>query len=97
MCNTYVECDGASPPFFVKSRAEGKVISEESPVKSSGSNGVVERGVQGLEGHIRALYLALQDRLGCPVDARERIIAFIPESTVVDGATCNTLYIHTIS
>ena len=37
-------------PYFIKdfvnSRDEGKVILEESPVKSSGSNGVVERAFQ---------------------------------------------------
>ena len=38
---------------------------EESPVQSSGSNGAVERAVP---------------RLGRRVDARERIVAFIPES-----------------
>ena len=48
-------------------------------MKSSGSNGIVERGVSEVEGEIRALFLALQDRLGRKIDARERIVAFIPE------------------
>ena len=52
---------------------------EESPVKSSGSNGLVERGVQGVEGHIRALFVALQGRIGRKLDAKERIVYFIPE------------------
>ena len=52
---------------------------EESPVKSSGSNGIVERAAQGIEGQVRSLYLALQDRLKVKIDARERIVAFIPE------------------
>ena len=52
---------------------------EESPVKGSGSNGVVERGVEEIEGSIRAILLSLQERLGMKVDARERIISFIPE------------------
>ena len=64
---------------LVESRPDNKTVLEESPVKSSGSNGVAERGVQGIEGHIRALYLALQHRLQTKVDCRERIIAFIPE------------------
>ena len=72
-----------SMQYFIKdlieSRPDNKTILEESPVKSSGSNGVAERGVQGIEGHIRALYLALQHRLQTKVDCRERIIAFIPE------------------
>ena len=45
---------------LVESRESGRFILEESPVKSSGSIGVVERVVQGVEGHLRALFLALQ-------------------------------------
>ena len=36
-----------------------RTIIEESPVGSSGSNGVVERAVQSVEGQVRALKLAL--------------------------------------
>ena len=60
-------------------RPEGRTIPEESPVRSSGSNGVVERGVQEIEGGIRALLLGLQERIGRKIDARERIVSFIPE------------------
>ena len=38
---------------LVEARAEGKSAVEESPVGSSGSNGVVERAVQGVEGRIK--------------------------------------------
>ena len=34
----------------MEARVKGKTHVEESPVKSSGSNGVVERGVQEIEG-----------------------------------------------
>ena len=64
---------------LVESRESGRSHLEESPVKSSGSNGVVERGVQGVEGHIRAIFLALQGRIGRKIDAREKIVNFIPE------------------
>ena len=40
---------------------------------------MVERGVQGVEGHIRAIFLALQGRMGRKIDAREKIVNFIPE------------------
>ena len=67
----------------VEARAEGKTLVEESPVKftasSSGSAGVVERAVQEMEGKIRAIFLGLEERLGRQLDARERIVAFIPE------------------
>ena len=64
---------------LIDDRRDGKTIVEESPKKSNGSNGIVERGVQDVEGEIRALFLGLQDRLGRKIDARERIVAFIPE------------------
>ena len=43
----------------VEARAEGKAHVEESPVKISGSNGIVEKGVQEVEWSIRAGFLAL--------------------------------------
>ena len=64
---------------LIEERGEGKTIPEESPKKSSGSNGIAERAVQELEGQIRVLFLGLQGRLGRELDAREGIVAFIPE------------------
>ncbi len=63
----------------MESRESGRPILEESPVKRSGSNGVVERGVQGIEGQVRALFLALQGRIGRKLDARQKVVNFIPE------------------
>jgi len=62
---------------ILAARPEGKTIPEESPKKSSGSNGVVERGVQEIEGRIRALYIGLDDCLGRKIDARESILSFM--------------------
>ena len=39
----------------------------------------LEREVQAIEGRMRAMFLGLQERLGRKLDARERIVAFIPE------------------
>ncbi|MEC8428648.1 MAG: hypothetical protein VXZ35_09490, partial [Pseudomonadota bacterium] len=64
---------------LVKQRAANKTLVEEAPKKSSGSNGAVERAVQEVEGAVRAGFLALQERLGRKVDARERLVAFLPE------------------
>ncbi len=61
---------------FIEERGEGKIILEESPVGSSGSNGVVERGVQSLEGQVRVLLLALERRLGFRVEATWPIVTF---------------------
>ena len=49
---------------FVKAREDGQTVLEESPVKSSGSNGIIERGVQGVEGQIRALFWDLKREWG---------------------------------
>ena len=64
---------------LVEAREEGRTITEESPVKSSGSNGRAERAVQTLEGHIRVLLLGLEARLGMRVDAKEPIVTYMPE------------------
>ena len=57
---------------LVGSRESGRSILEESPIKSGGSNGVVERVVRVVEGHIRILFLALQGRMGRNIDAKKR-------------------------
>ena len=49
---------------IVKAREEGRTVVEESPKQSSGSNGVVERAVQEVEGQMRALLIAVETRLG---------------------------------
>ena len=69
--------------YFVKdlidSRPAGQTVIEESPVKSSGSNGVVERSVQGIEGQLRVILLAFEKRIGHKVDAKEPVVTFMPE------------------
>ena len=39
----------------------------------------MEREVQEIEGQVRVLFMGFQERLKRKVDARERIVAFIPE------------------
>ena len=63
----------------VKDRELGKTIVEQSPAGSSQSNGVVERAVQGLEGQMRVMLLALEGRVGRTVDPEEAIVTFLPE------------------
>jgi len=66
---------------IIQDRPEGRTITENSPVRSSGSNGVVERGVQEIEGQIRTLLLGFESRIGRRLDSRERVIGF--ESTLL--------------
>ena len=64
---------------LVKVRMEDRTHIEESPVRSSGSNGVVERKVQGIEGQLRTMLSALEARLGVGVDAKEKVVVFMAE------------------
>eukprot|EP00973_Karenia_brevis_P028058 3863671-Karenia_brevis.AAC.1 len=59
-------------------RTDCKTVVEEALKKVKGSNGIVERAVQEIEGRIRAILLSLEERLGRDIDAKERIVAFIP-------------------
>ena len=63
----------------VKAREEGRTIVEESPVGSSGSNGVVERAAQSIEGQIRVILLALEERIGRQANPQEAVATFMPE------------------
>eukprot|EP00973_Karenia_brevis_P028067 3865025-Karenia_brevis.AAC.1 len=58
-------------------RHGNKTSVEEVPKGSKGSNGVVERAVQEIEGRIRSLLMSLEERLVREIDAKERIVAFI--------------------
>ena len=56
-----------------------RTIVEESPIGSHASNGIVERAVQTVEGHIRVMKIALEARLGIQVDAGANVVTFMAE------------------
>eukprot|EP00973_Karenia_brevis_P038437 5300881-Karenia_brevis.AAC.1 len=60
-------------------RSGSRTNVEEVPKGSKGSNGIVERAVQEIEGRIRSLLLSLEERLNRDIDAKERIVASIPQ------------------
>jgi len=64
-----------------RSRGEGsgRWIAEFSPVKSSASNGVVERGIQSAQGQIRVLKDGLESRWKREIAAVECIVPWIVE------------------
>ena len=64
---------------FCEAREDGRTVLEESPVRSSGSNGRAERAVQSVEAQMRVLLLSLEQNLGFKVDAREPILTYLPE------------------
>jgi hypothetical protein len=57
----------------------GKCIPEHSPVGSSASNGVIERGVQSVEQMIRVLKSGLQERWGLNITTFHPIIPWLVE------------------
>ena len=64
---------------MVEGRPQGQTVVELSPVKSSGSNGMVEKCIQELEGQLRAILLAFEARVGREVNAKEPVVTFMPE------------------
>ena len=64
---------------LVAQREDGRTIVEESPVQSSGSNGVVEKAVQIVEGQIRVVLMALEEKVGRQPDPEEAVVTFISE------------------
>ena len=62
---------------LVSERTEGQTVVEESPVGSSGCNGVVERAVQEDEGDVRALLMGLEGRVEFRTDAKRPILTFL--------------------
>ena len=63
----------------VKARGGVATKVEKSPVGSSASNGVVERAAQGVEGLIRTLKVACEERWGVTLGPEEKTVAFIAE------------------
>ena len=57
----------------------GKTIPEHSPVGSSGSNGVVERGIQSIEEMLRVMRSALEERLGVALDVTSSVWPWMTE------------------
>ena len=64
-------------------RAPARTLTEESPVGSSASNGVVERGILAAEGQIRVLKDALEERTKCVLESEHPILAWFVEFAAV--------------
>ena len=62
---------------------QGRAIPEASPTGSSGSNGVIERAVQAIEGQVRTLKLALESRIGGTIPSDHDIVPWIVEHAAV--------------
>ena len=61
----------------------GKYIVEQSPVGSSGSNGMVERAILSVEQQVRVLKDALECRWGLKIPAAHRVVPWLMEYAAV--------------
>eukprot|EP00973_Karenia_brevis_P084132 11673146-Karenia_brevis.AAC.1 len=59
--------------YVQEERPNVKTVVEEVPKKVKGSNGIVERAVQEIDGRIRAILLSSEERMGKEINAKERI------------------------
>ena len=57
----------------------GRFVVEHSPVGASASNGVAERAIQSVQGQVRVLKLALEDRLQVKIPHRHPVVPWIME------------------
>jgi hypothetical protein len=60
-------------------RTGARTIKETAPKHSKGSNGIVERAVQGVEQCLRTMKSSLDERMGVKVDVRHPVITWMCE------------------
>ena len=58
---------------------EYRYFDEQSPVGDSQGNGLIESGVKSLEGMVRTIKFALEDRIGRKISVEEPVFAWIVE------------------
>ena len=75
-----IRSDGESAMLALKDniRMKGiRLVPEESPVGQSASNGTAERAVQQIEGQVRTVKLALEDRLQADIPSGHPVMAWL--------------------
>ena len=72
----------------VRRRPTAQTFIEHSPVGESQSNGVVERGVQSIEGQVRVLKLALEARMQVPVPDSHPILMWLAKFAATQLNKC---------
>ena len=63
----------------IRARGNTPTMPEHSPARSSGSNGVVERGIKEVQGQLRAMKSALDARVGVDVRGTSNILPWMVE------------------
>ena len=61
----------------VKAEWAGEIVTEESPVADSQSNGGIERAVQSVEGQVRVMKDALEAKIGEKIPPTAKILAWL--------------------
>ena len=64
---------------LIKARGDQVTIPENSPVQSSGSNGVIERAIKEVEAQVRVMKSALDDRAGIDIRGTSNILPWMIE------------------
>ena len=58
---------------------EGATVPEHSPVRSSGSNGIIERAIKEVESRVRCMKSALDERIGGDLSAKSNVLPWMVE------------------
>ena len=54
-------------------------VPEHSPVRSSGSNGIIERGIKEVEARVSCMKSALDERIGSDLSAKSNVLPWMVE------------------
>ena len=74
-----VRSDQESPMLAVTERGEAQTISEHSPMRSSGSKGVVERAIKEVEYQVRTMKSAIDQSVKTDIGAESNILTWMIE------------------
>ena len=63
----------------VAQKREGETFLEHSPVRSSGSNGIIERGIKDVQGQIRSMKSAIDERINTDLSGSSNVLCWLVE------------------
>ena len=63
----------------VAQKREGETFLEHSPVRSSGSNGIIERGIKDVQGQIRSMKFAIDERISTDLSGSSKVLCWLVE------------------
>ena len=63
----------------VAQKREGETFLEHSPLRSSGSNGIIERGIKDVQRHIRSMKSAIDERINTDLSGSSNVLCWLVE------------------